>query len=100
MRRCIGAAKDAMNMAGFVAANVRRGDVEIVHAEQFTPEGLEKWVVLDARSPGEFASGHLKGAVLVLVDELRGRLGELNRGKKVLVYRQVGYRGVILRIAY
>ena len=34
-------------------------------------------VVLDVRTPGEFASGHIPGARLVPVDELEGRVREL-----------------------
>ncbi|KAK3988615.1 putative NADH oxidase [Cladorrhinum sp. PSN332] len=93
-----GAAKDAVNMAGFVAGNVLRGDVEIVHAADFAAgrHKLEDFQVLDVRSPGEFSGGHINGAINIPIGELRKRLGELDKsGKKVLVYCQIGYRGYL-----
>ncbi|KAG5784503.1 hypothetical protein H9Q73_001865 [Fusarium xylarioides] len=49
-----GSAKDAVNMAGFVASNVLRGDCKIVQAEQLTREKLDKLQVVDVRSAEEF----------------------------------------------
>jgi rhodanese-related sulfurtransferase len=47
-------------------------------------------VVLDVRTPQEFESsaGHLEGALLIPVQELDGRMGELEpfRGKTIVVY--------------
>ncbi|KAF2466427.1 FAD/NAD(P)-binding domain-containing protein [Lindgomyces ingoldianus] len=90
-----GSAKDPVNMAGFVASNVLRGDTEIIHPEDLTPEILDQYQVIDVRSPGEFARGYVRGAKLAPLNELRGRLGDLDREKKVLVYCQVGYRGYL-----
>ncbi|PSL02721.1 ArsR family transcriptional regulator [Haloactinopolyspora alba] len=43
-------------------------------------------VVLDVRSAGEYAAGHLPGAVSVPMDELRDRLDELPRGAEIVAY--------------
>ena len=43
----------------------------------------------------EFAEGHLPGAVNIPVDDLRGRLGELPKDRRILAYCQVGMRGSI-----
>jgi 3-mercaptopyruvate sulfurtransferase SseA len=44
-------------------------------------------LVVDVRSPGEFADGHLRGAVNVPVGELEARLGELGaKGAPLVVY--------------
>jgi len=52
--------------------------------------------ILDVRTPGEYAQGHIKGARLVPVQRLERALaeGELNtfRGKKVVVYCRSGMR--------
>ena len=48
--------------------------------------------LLDVRSPAEFAAGHLDGAVLVPVDELDARLGELPHDRPVVVYCRSGGR--------
>jgi rhodanese-related sulfurtransferase/DNA-binding transcriptional ArsR family regulator len=42
--------------------------------------------VLDVRSAGEFASGHLPGAVNIPLGELRRRLKELPSGQNVVAY--------------
>lgn len=53
--------------------------------------------VLDVRTPGEFAEGHLAGAVLLPVQQLQGRLGELaaHRDEPVFVYCHSGNRSTV-----
>jgi rhodanese-related sulfurtransferase len=95
-----GSAKDPVNMAGFVAAGLLRGEHPQVSAEELPAgdragEGDGHAVLLDVRTPGEFAAGHIPGAVNVPVDELRSRLGELPRDRPLAVYCQVGQRGYL-----
>jgi len=52
-------------------------------------------LVLDVRTPQEFAGGHVPGAVNVPIDELRDRLGEIDASKRVIAYCQVGLRGYL-----
>ncbi len=85
-----GAAKDPVNVAGMIASNVMRGDLELVDWEalrQDTPR-----VLLDVRDPGEFGAAHVPGAVNIPLNELRGRLGELPMDKEIWVYCRVGQR--------
>ncbi len=53
-------------------------------------------VLLDVRSPEEYASetGHLKGALLIPVQDLEKRIDELERhkGRKVIAYCRTGHR--------
>ena len=53
--------------------------------------------VLDVRTAGEFADGHLAGAVLLPVQQLQGRLGELaaHRDDPVFVYCHSGNRSTV-----
>jgi rhodanese-related sulfurtransferase len=88
-----GHAKDAVNMAGFVASGVVRGDHKIVHADQLAAN--PDWFVLDVRSESEFAAGHVPGATNVSVDVLRNHLSELPRNRKIATYCKVGQRGYI-----
>jgi len=92
-----GSAKDVVNMAGFIAGNVLRGNVQVVHADEIDEKELEEgWQVVDVRGPGELKKvGFVKGAVNIPINELRERLGELSPKKKTLVYCQVGYRGYL-----
>lgn len=51
-------------------------------------------LLLDVRSPEEFASGHVPGATLVPIQELEGRLAELEAARKrgVVTYCEAGGR--------
>jgi rhodanese-related sulfurtransferase len=91
-----GSAKDPINMAGFVAGGLLRGehpqvDVEAVLA---APPGGQPFL-LDVRTPQEFVAGHVPDAVNIPVDELRSRLGELPHDQEIAVYCQVGQRGYL-----
>ena len=49
-------------------------------------------LLLDVRTPEEFAQGHLPGAVLIPHDQLQARLAELEGKPWVLVYCRSGAR--------
>ena len=51
--------------------------------------------MLDVRTPAEFACGHVPDAVNIPLDELRGRLDEIDRGQRIIAYCQVGQRGYL-----
>jgi rhodanese-related sulfurtransferase len=89
-----GSAKDPVNLAGMIAANVLRGDVEVVHAPEMAvrPEGV---CVLDVREPLEFKRGHVEGAVHIPLGELRRRMNELPRDREIWVYCYVGQRSYV-----
>jgi NADPH-dependent 2,4-dienoyl-CoA reductase/sulfur reductase-like enzyme/rhodanese-related sulfurtransferase len=91
-----GSAKDPINMAGFVAAGMLRGD----HPQSDLDAVLalpaeDRPLLLDVRTAQEFAQGHIPGAVNVPVDELRSRLDEVPRDREIAVYCQVGQRGYL-----
>lgn len=90
-----GHAKDPINMAGFVAAGVLRGDQPIVHAEAFTDAADDSYFLLDVRTENEFNAGHLPGATNIPVDDLRERLDEIPRERKIAAYCKVGMRGYL-----
>lgn len=54
-------------------------------------------VILDVRTPGEYLSGHIKGALNVSHDELERRLGEIpgDKSSEIVVYCQSGRRAAI-----
>lgn len=85
-----GSAKDPINMAGFVAAGMLRGDHPVVHVDDVANGDA---VLLDVRSPGEFAAGHIPGAMSVPLEQLRARVDELPRERPIVAYCQVGQRG-------
>jgi hypothetical protein len=87
-----GAAKDPVNMAGFVAAGLIRDDHPQIDVEYVL---VQCPYLLDVRTPDEFAAGHFPEAVNIPIDELRGRLGELPSDRQLAVYCQVGQRGYL-----
>jgi len=91
-----GSAKDPINMAGFVAAGLLRGDHPQISISELLAQPAEKRpFLLDVRTTGEFAAGSIPGAVNIPVDELRSRLGELPRDRQIAAYCQVGQRGYL-----
>jgi len=84
-----GAAKDPVNIAGMIAANVLRGDAPVAHWADV--ESTQAYV-LDVREHQEFAIGHVEGANNIPLHSLRGRMNELPRDRQMLVYCAVGQR--------
>ena len=82
-----GSAKDPINFAGMIAANVLRGDMPIRHWD-----GVDHEFLLDVRSPMELAVEKVPGAVNIPLGQLRTRLGELPRDRAILVICRSGTR--------
>lgn len=94
-------ANDPVNMAGFVAENDLSGFSSLITGAQLLADlrGPTPPLVVDVRNPGECAHGMLQGAVNIPLDDLRQRLGELPRGRRIAVYCKAGFRGhLALRI--
>ena len=89
-------AKDPVNMAGFMIENIAKGVLKQWHlADVDTLPRDGSVTLLDTRTVGEFAHGHMDGFSNIPVDELRGRLDELDKGKPVYVICQSGLRSYI-----
>lgn len=86
-----GSAKDPINMAGFIASGVLRGDQPIAHVDEVLAGSTN--LVLDVRAPAEFAAGHIDGATNIPLDSLRERIDELPRERPIIAYCKVGQRG-------
>ena len=88
-------AKDPVNIAGFTAQNLLNGLVRNTtwDALQGTP-ALEKFL-LDVRTPEEFATGSIAGALNIPLDSLRDRIGEIPVDRQVTVFCKVGLRGYL-----
>ena len=88
-----GSAKDPINMLGYIAMNLRDGDVENVQWHEVAAEVAKGVQLIDVRTPGEYARGTIDGAVNIPVDDLRERLDEVQ--PDAIVHCQVGLRGYI-----
>ena len=91
-----GSAKDPINMAGFVASGLLRGDHPQVDVEAILAAPAdEQPFLLDVRTPQEYASGHIAGSKNISVDDLRARYDELPHDRMIAAYCQVGQRGYL-----
>jgi NADPH-dependent 2,4-dienoyl-CoA reductase/sulfur reductase-like enzyme/rhodanese-related sulfurtransferase len=84
-----GSAKDPVNLAGMIAANVLRGDVDIVHWEKLDKD---RAFLLDVRDPSEYKKGSVDGSVNIPLNDLRQRMGEVPKDQEVWSYCLVGQR--------
>ena len=75
-----GSAKDAVNFAGMVAADVLRGDMPLAHWAD-----VQDGFLLDVRQPVELVVESVPGAVNIPLGQLRTRLAELPRDREILV---------------
>jgi NADPH-dependent 2,4-dienoyl-CoA reductase/sulfur reductase-like enzyme/peroxiredoxin family protein/TusA-related sulfurtransferase/rhodanese-related sulfurtransferase len=89
-----GSAKDPVNMAGFMASNLLRGDLELWYADEY-PEAMEGARIIDVRGPDEFALWHLPGAENVPLTSLRSAQEDWDRGTPIRLYCAVGFRSYL-----
>lgn len=89
-----GSAKDPVNMLGYIARNLREGKVETVQWDELDVALAAGGHLIDVRTRAEYDAGHLPGARLIPVDELRDRLDELPDGD-LIVHCAVGLRGYL-----
>ena len=89
-------AKDPVNMAGFMIDNIAKGTLKqwFIEDEPNLPRDGSV-TLLDTRTVGEYSRGHVDGFKNIPVDELRERLGEIDKGKPVYVICQSGLRSYI-----
>lgn len=85
-------AKDPVNMLGYIAQNILKGNANLVDYHYAQNRDVDKTILLDVRFPEEFERGHLPGAINIPVDELRDNLDQLDKSKEIIEYCQVGIR--------
>jgi rhodanese-related sulfurtransferase len=69
---------------------MKGGDVSSAEARQLVASGAR---LVDVRTPGEFAAGHIPGAINIPVQQLESRLGELEpKDTAIVVYCRSGSR--------
>ena len=88
-------AKDPVAMAGYVAQNVMESHVKPLYWREMRDADLTKVMLIDVRTPEEYALGTLPGAKNFPLDDLRNHLDELPRDKKLYLFCGVGLRGYL-----
>lgn len=88
-------AKDPVAIAGYVACNTLDGVMPVVTWRELAAADRAEVCLVDVRTPEEYALGTIDGAVNIPLDDLRGRLGEIDRDSNVIVFCAVGLRGYL-----
>lgn len=89
-------AKDPVNMAGFMVENIVTDKVKQFHYEDLENVANDSNAfLLDTRTPYEYRYGHADGFVNIPVDDLRDRINEIPKDKKIYVMCQSGLRSYI-----
>jgi rhodanese-related sulfurtransferase len=69
---------------------MKGGDLSSAEARQLVQAGAR---LVDVRTPGEFAAGHIPGAINIPVQQLDARMNELQpKDAAVVVYCRSGHR--------
>ena len=77
-------AKDPVNMAGFMIENIESGIVKQFHYDELDKLPRDGSVtLLDTRTQGEYARGHVDGFINIPVDDLRENIDKLDKSKPV-----------------
>jgi NADPH-dependent 2,4-dienoyl-CoA reductase/sulfur reductase-like enzyme/rhodanese-related sulfurtransferase len=84
-----GAAKDPVNLAGMLAANVLNNDMPVADWSEL---GRTDALLLDVREPDEFDDGHIPKAINLPLSQLRSRYAELPKDRDIWVCCAVGQR--------
>ena len=88
-------AKDPVAIAGYVAENILTGRMKPIYWRELDKTVKSGALLIDVRTPMEFAAGALPGAVNIPLDSLRDRLAEIPSGRSLIVYCGVGLRGYL-----
>jgi len=89
-------AKDPINICGFVAANILKGDMDIVHRSELEELQKNGAILIDLRTKFELNRvGKIEGALHIYIDELRSRLSELDKQKNYIAFCGIGFRGYL-----
>lgn len=92
-----GSAKDPVTMTGFLGQNVVDGTLRLWYPDDIE-QVVTETLVLDVRTAGEFARGHLTGALNVPHTELRERIDEVREaaaGRPVRAMCHSGWRSYL-----
>jgi rhodanese-related sulfurtransferase len=88
-------AKDPVNMLGYYASNIMEGLVDTIEWHEIDKLKQDDSLILDVREEFELVTCKLDNSIHIPLGELRTRLDELPKDKKIYVTCQVGQRGYV-----
>jgi phage shock protein E len=94
-RRIFGLLLASLVSAGALAAEPALVQISQEALLERQQKGDDATYVLDVRSPEEYASGHVPGAVNIPYDQVASRMAEVPKDKDVVLYCKSGRRAGI-----
>lgn len=88
-------AKDPVNMLGYYASNIIEGLIEIIQWNEIDKLAKENSIIIDVREEFELVTGSFDNSINIPLGQLRDRLNEIPKNKKIYVTCQVGLRGYV-----
>ena len=89
-------AKDPINIAGFVATNILKSDIETINWDDLGAINRNQTILIDLRNKDELdTAGGIEGALHIPLNELRKKLPELDKEKNYIPFCAVGLRAYI-----
>lgn len=87
-------AKDPVILAGMIGNNIVKGEAPTLWK---IPENLDKFVLLDVRTPSELKRGSYPNAINIPINDLRQNIKNMERHKdnEILISCATGYRSYI-----
>ena len=92
-----GSARDSINILGMIAENIKKEEVSFVDISEMREKikNSENMTILDVRTSKEYDAGHIEGALLIPVDDIRKNISMLDPGKETIIYCRSGYRAYL-----
>nr|WP_312291568.1 CoA-disulfide reductase [Clostridium chromiireducens] len=88
-------AKDPVNMLGYYASNISEGFVKTIQWNEIDELDKERSLIIDVREEFELVTGGFDNSIHIPLGQLRSRLNEIPKDKKIYVTCQVGLRGYV-----
>ena len=76
------------------------GTICLANAQSYMLDGVKSNVVIDVRTPEEFASGHVDGAINIPYDTISAKLpalSKIDKNENILLYCRSGRRSAIAK---
>ncbi|WP_434796161.1 CoA-disulfide reductase [Terrisporobacter vanillatitrophus] len=88
-------AKDPVNMLGYCASNIIEDMLDTVQWHEVDDIVKNGGVIIDVREEFELVTGSIPGSIHIPLGQLRDRLNEIPKDKKLYATCQVGLRGYV-----
>ena len=89
-------AKDPVNMVGFVAENILQKRLNVFYWNELHQINADD-LLIDVRTREEYLNGKIENSINIPVDEIRSRLTEIPKEKRIYIYCEAGLRGYLVQ---